>query len=77
MNILQRYVLLGLIPCAAAAQTVPAPVPENEVFKREEIGHALAAPTPGAGHTAPSAANAPQDDRMCTRCNPCSVFPWA
>jgi PQQ-dependent dehydrogenase (methanol/ethanol family) len=66
MNILQRYVLLGLIPCAAAAQTVPAPVPENEVFKREEIGHALAAPTPGAGHTAPSAANAPQDDGQWT-----------
>jgi PQQ-dependent dehydrogenase (methanol/ethanol family) len=37
-------------------------VPENEVFTREDIGHALAAPTPEAGHTAPSAANAPEDD---------------
>jgi PQQ-dependent dehydrogenase (methanol/ethanol family) len=37
-------------------------VPENEVFTREDIGHALAAPTPEAGHTAPSTANAPEDD---------------
>jgi PQQ-dependent dehydrogenase (methanol/ethanol family) len=44
------------------AQTIPSPVPENEVFTREDIGHALAAPTPEAGHTAPSAANAPEDD---------------
>ena len=37
-------------------------MPENEVFKREDIGHALAAPTPEAGHTTPSLANAPEDD---------------
>ncbi len=37
-------------------------MPENEVFKREDIGHALAAPTPEAGHTAASPANAPEDD---------------
>ena len=40
---------------AALAQKVPEPVPANEVFTREEIGHALAAPTPEAGHTVASA----------------------
>ena len=54
--------ILSLAPIGALSQTVPAPVPENEVFKREEIGHALAAPTPQAGRTAASAANAPEDD---------------
>lgn len=49
-------------PIAVHAQTVPAPVPADEVFTREQIGHALAAPTPEAGHTAASAANAPPDD---------------
>ena len=48
------------------AQTVPSPVPEAEVFKREEIGHALSAPTPEAGNTAASAANAPTDDGQWT-----------
>jgi lanthanide-dependent methanol dehydrogenase len=66
MSMLLRHWSLCLIPLAAIAQTVPAPVPENEVFKREEIGHALAAPTPDAGHTAPSAANAPKDDGQWT-----------
>ena len=50
----------------ATAQTVPAPVPESEVFSPEQIGHALAAPTPQAGHTAPNAANAPPDDGQWT-----------
>ena len=49
----------ALRPESLTAQTVPAPVPESEVFTPEQIGHALAAPTPQAGHTAPSAANAP------------------
>ena len=53
---------LSLIPLMGVGQTVPGPVPENEVFTREQIGHALSAPTPGVGHTAPSLANAPQDD---------------
>jgi len=53
-------------PSVVFAQTIPSPVPENEVFSREEIGHALAAPTPEAGHTAPSAANAPADDGQWT-----------
>jgi lanthanide-dependent methanol dehydrogenase len=66
MSMPLRNWLLALVPCAAVAQTVPTPVPENEVFKREEIGHALAAPTPAAGRTAPSAANAPQDDGQWT-----------
>ena len=57
---------LSLVPAAVFAQTVPAPVPENEVFKREDIGHALAAPTPQAGHTAASSANAPPDDGQWT-----------
>lgn len=54
--------LLSFAPIVAFPQSVPSSVPENEVFKREDIGHALAAPTPQAGHTAPSAANAPPDD---------------
>jgi lanthanide-dependent methanol dehydrogenase len=53
-------------PAAVFAQTIPSPVPENEVFSREEIGHALAAPTPEAGHTAPSIVNAPADDGQWT-----------
>ena len=44
--------ILDLVPLAVFAQSVPAPVPENEVFKREDIGHASAAPTPEAGRTA-------------------------
>ena len=56
------WLLVGLLPFAATAQTIPPPVPASEVFPRESIGHALAAPTPQAGHTAPSAANAPPDD---------------
>jgi glucose dehydrogenase len=51
---------------AAVAQKIPDPVPANEVFTREEIGRALAAPTPEAGHTAASLANAPADDGQWT-----------
>src|SRR5580693_4585345 len=54
--------LISFVPLVAFSQTVPAPVPENEVFKREDIGHSLAAPTPEAGRTAASSANAPEDD---------------
>jgi lanthanide-dependent methanol dehydrogenase len=50
----------------ASAQTVPAPVPAEDVFTSEQIGHALAEPTPEAGKTAPSAANAPEDDGQWT-----------
>jgi lanthanide-dependent methanol dehydrogenase len=57
---------LSLIASVATAQTVPAPVPQSEVFTREQIGHALAAPTPDAGRTAPSEANAPKDDGQWT-----------
>jgi lanthanide-dependent methanol dehydrogenase len=53
---------LSFVPLIGFSQSIPAPVPENEVFKREDIGHALAAPTPEAGRTAASAANAPEDD---------------
>ncbi len=55
-------VLLSFAPLVVFSQTIPTPVPENEVFKREDIGHALAAPTPEAGRTRASAANAPEDD---------------
>ncbi len=48
------------------AQTVPPAVPASEVFTADQIGHALAAPTPEAGHTAPSEANAPKDDGQWT-----------
>src|ERR1700678_3834290 len=56
--------VLGLLltPFVAISQVIPAPVPESEVFTREEIGHALAPPTPNVGKAAPSAANAPPDD---------------
>jgi lanthanide-dependent methanol dehydrogenase len=62
MRTVALMLTLSAAPALALAQTIPSPVPENEVFTREEIGHALAAPTPEAGHTAPSAANAPEDD---------------
>ena len=53
---------LSLTPLVAISQVIPAPVPESEVFTREQIGHALAPPTPNVGKAAPSAANAPPDD---------------
>ena len=63
--------LFIMIPIAigsltAVAQKIPDPVPASEVFTREEIGRALAAPTPEAGRTAPSLANAPVDDGQWT-----------
>lgn len=57
---------LLLLASYAGAQVMPEAVPANEVFTREAIGHALSAPTPEAGHTAPSAANAPADDGQWT-----------
>jgi PQQ-dependent dehydrogenase (methanol/ethanol family) len=67
----RRFGWALLVPCAAmswvaTAQDLPTPVPDNEVFKREDIGHALAEPTPQAGKTAASAANAPPDDGQWT-----------
>jgi PQQ-dependent dehydrogenase (methanol/ethanol family) len=53
---------VALTPLTAMSQVIPAPVPADEVFSREQIGHALAPPTPAAGKAAPSAANAPEDD---------------
>jgi len=58
--------LLLLLCPALHAQTVPPGVPAGEVFTPEQIGHALAAPTPQAGRTAPSAVNAPADDGQWT-----------
>ncbi len=58
--------LLLLASGIALAQTIPAPVSQDEVFSREAIGHALAAPTPQAGRTTASAANAPPDDGQWT-----------
>ncbi|HEY3784359.1 MAG TPA: PQQ-dependent dehydrogenase, methanol/ethanol family [Steroidobacteraceae bacterium] len=66
MKPLYLLISLSLVPCAVLAQTVPAPVPADEVFSPEQIGHALAAPTPDAGRAAPSAANAPPDDGQWT-----------
>ncbi|HVO48200.1 MAG TPA: PQQ-dependent dehydrogenase, methanol/ethanol family [Steroidobacteraceae bacterium] len=57
------------VMCAGTrAQTVPvpAPTPAEDVFSAEQIGHALAQPTPEAGKTAPSPANAPPDDGQWT-----------
>ena len=57
---------LTLLAQIASSQTVPAPVPASEVFSPEQVGHALAAPTPQAGRTAPNPANAPPDDGQWT-----------
>ncbi len=59
-------IALALCAGAAHSQTVPAPVPDDDVFKPEQIGHALAEPTPDAGKVAPSPANAPPDDGQWT-----------
>src|SRR5689334_21122718 len=59
-------ILLLATPLAALAQTLPDAVPQEEVFTPEQIGHALAQPTPNAGHAAPSMANAPEDDGQWT-----------
>lgn len=56
------FLTATLLPLCAAAQTVPEPVPQDEVFTPAQIGRALSEPTPAAGRTAPSAANAPTDD---------------
>jgi len=57
---------LATAPAGLLAQTVPAPVPASEIFTREQIGHAIAAPTPQAGRTNASAAGAPADDGQWT-----------
>ncbi len=62
MRISAFLLLLAATPLVGRTQTLPAAVPENEVFSREEIGRALSPPTPEAGRTAPSIANAPADD---------------
>jgi lanthanide-dependent methanol dehydrogenase len=59
-------VMLVAFAANARAQLLPTPVPESEVFTREQIGHALSEPTPQAGHTAANPANAPQDDGQWT-----------
>ena len=66
MRPLLLLTLLGAAPLPALAQALPDPVPMDEVFNNQGIGHALAEPTPDAGRTAPSAANAPQDDGQWT-----------
>ncbi|HZO23071.1 MAG TPA: PQQ-dependent dehydrogenase, methanol/ethanol family, partial [Steroidobacteraceae bacterium] len=66
MRLLPLLIPLSLMPCALLAQTVPEPVPADEVFSPEQIGHALAAPTPDAGKAAASRANAPEDDGQWT-----------
>jgi PQQ-dependent dehydrogenase (methanol/ethanol family) len=66
MKSLWSVAVFSLVPVCAAAQTVPAPVPQEEVFSASQIGQALSEPTPDAGKTAPSAANAPPDDGQWT-----------
>jgi PQQ-dependent dehydrogenase (methanol/ethanol family) len=58
--------LLGLATPALIAQTMPAPVPAGDVFTREQIGRALAPPTPQAGQAVANPAGAPQDDGQWT-----------
>ncbi|MDB6102606.1 MAG: hypothetical protein JWO52_2605, partial [Gammaproteobacteria bacterium] len=48
MKIRAFLVSAMLAPLPSFAQSVPAPVPQSEVFTREQIGHALAQPTPDA-----------------------------
>jgi len=59
-----RYALAAtaLMPVSLAAQKVPDPVPASEVFTREQIGRALAPPTPQAGRTNANPIGAPKDD---------------
>ena len=58
---------MGEFPNRAAAQPpLPSPVPASEVFTREQIGHALAPPTPEAGRTVAPEAAAPPDDGQWT-----------
>src|SRR5438105_771251 len=57
---------LAWVASNASGQTLPAPVPDNEVFTREQIGHALSAPTPETGRVAASDLNAPKDDGQWT-----------
>jgi PQQ-dependent dehydrogenase (methanol/ethanol family) len=66
MRSLLLVTALSLAAPLAEAQTIPAPVPQDEVFGADKIGHALSPPTPEAGRTAPSAANAPEDDGQWT-----------
>ena len=66
MRLLLPPVALTLLSVSAAAQTIPAPVGKDEIFAADKIGRALSPPTPDAGHTAPSPANAPQDDGQWT-----------
>ena len=66
---MRRIVLLlaaVAAPAMLSAQQVPPPVPANEVFTREQIGRALAPPTPSAGRTNASLVNAPADDGQWT-----------
>ena len=60
------FLALAAAPGALSGQVVPAPVPASEVFTREQIGRALAAPTPQAGRTNASVTAAPKDDGQWT-----------
>ena len=51
---------------AAAKPPLPSPVPASEIFTRQQIGHALSAPTPQAGRTVAPAAASPPDDGQWT-----------
>ncbi|MFC4296307.1 PQQ-dependent dehydrogenase, methanol/ethanol family [Novosphingobium tardum] len=53
----------GLFPDRETAKPpVPEAVPADAIFSREQIGHALAPPTPAAGRTVAPLAAAPADD---------------
>jgi len=66
MRLLPVLGAFAVAPVLAAAPTVPPPVPQEAVFLPEQIGRALSPPTPEAGKTAASAANAPPDDGQWT-----------
>ena len=62
MKLNASCLILLVASCTAFAQEAATPVPSGEVFTAEQIGHALAPPTPNAGRTVASDANAPKDD---------------
>ena len=66
MRALPAILVLAAVPLGALAQKIPDPVPASEVFTPEQIGHALAAPTPEAGKTNASLANGNYADAEAT-----------
>ena len=65
---LATLLISATAPAALFAQvgTVPAPVPQAEVFTRQQIGHAMAPPTTNMGIARPAPGGSPADDGQWT-----------